>query len=134
MRIRLVSEGLDEILYLIDFLAVRCAPVTPLIAVDRPELAVLVGPFIPDGHAALLQPVHVGVAAQEPEELIEDGLQMQLLRGEEGEAVLEAKAKLAPEHRQRPRASAIRLARAVLEHLRDEIEVLLLARGLHRPI
>ena len=47
-------------------------PAAPLVAVDGPEVAVLVGPLVPDADAAVLQPLHVGVAAQEPQQLGED--------------------------------------------------------------
>src|SRR5580765_49341 len=99
----------------------------PLIAVHRPELAVLVRPFVPDRHAALLQPAHVGVAAQEPEQLVEDRLDVQLLGGEQREAVAQVEAQLPAEHRQRAGAGAVGLARAALEHFAEEIEVLPLA-------
>ena len=99
---------------LVDLAAVGRAPVAPLVAVHRAELAVLVGPFVPDGDAALLQPLHVGVAAQEPEQLVDDRLQVQLLGGEQREAVGEVEAQLAAEHRQRAGAGAVGLARAAL--------------------
>src|SRR6185503_1352023 len=92
-------------------------------AVHRAEVAVLVGPLVPDRHAALLQPLHVGVAAQEPEQLVDDRLEVQLLGGEEREAAAEPEAQLAAEHRERAGAGAVRLARAALEHLGDEVEV-----------
>src|SRR5438270_13604891 len=102
----------------------------PLVAVHRAELAVLVGPLVPDRHAALLQPAHVGVAAQEPQQLVDDRLQVQLLGGEQREAVLEREAHLAAEHRERASRGAVRLARAALEQLFQQVEILLLA-GIH---
>src|SRR5438270_489314 len=101
----------------------------PLVAVHRAELAVLVGPLVPDRHAALLQPAHVGVAAQEPQQLVDDRLQVQL-GGEQREAVLEREAHLAAEHRERASPGAVRLARAALEQLFQQVEILLLA-GIH---
>src|SRR2546427_9825659 len=103
---------------------------TPLVAVHRAELAVLVGPLVPDRHAALLQPAHVGVAAQEPQQLVDDRLQVQLLGGEQREAVLEREAHLAAEHRKRAGPGAVRLARAAAEQLFQQVEILLLA-GIH---
>ena len=66
--------------------------------------------------AALLQPAHVGVAAQEPEQLVEDRLEVQLLGGEQREAVAEVEAQLPAEHRERAGAGAVGLARAALQH------------------
>ena len=42
----------------------------------------------------LLQVFHVGVALQEPQQLVDDALQMQLLGGQEGETVLQVVAAL----------------------------------------
>src|SRR5437899_2601586 len=93
-------------------------------------LAVLVGPLVPDRHAALLQPAHIGFAAQEPQQLVDDRLQVQLLGGEQREAVLEREAHLAAEHRERAGPGAVRLAGAALEQLLQQVEILLLA-GIH---
>src|SRR6185436_10812015 len=103
------------------------SPVPPLVAVHRAELAVLVRPFVPDRHAALLQPAHVGVAAQEPEQLVEDRLHVQLLGGEQRKALAQVEAQLPAEHRLRAGAGAVGLARAALEHFGQELEVLALA-------
>src|SRR5687767_4342966 len=99
----------------------------PLVAINRAELARLVGPFVPDGDAALLQPAHVRLAAQEPQKLVQDGLEVQLLRGEERKARFQAETQLSPEYGQRAGSGAIGLVRAALEHVGDEVEVLLLA-------
>src|SRR5882672_10326149 len=99
----------------------------PLVAVYRAELAVLVGPLVPDRHAALLQPAHVGVAAQEPEQLVEDRLEVQLLGGEQREAFAEREAQLPAEERERAGAGAIGLARAALQHFAEQLEVLFLS-------
>ena len=43
-----------------------------MVAVERFGVAVVVGPFVPDAHAVFLQIVHVGVAAQKPQQLVDD--------------------------------------------------------------
>src|SRR5437867_12015817 len=120
----LLPEGFDDLRDLVDLAPVGAAPVPPLVAVHRPELAALVGPLVPDADAALLQPFHVGVATQEPKQLIDDRFQVQLLRREQREALGEIEAQLAAEHRERAGAGAIGFARAALEHLGEEIEIL----------
>src|SRR5260221_14633484 len=100
------------------------APGAPLVAVPRAELAALVGPFVPDAHATLLQPLDVGVAAPEPEQLVEDGFEVQLLRREQRKALVEREAQLAAEHRERAGAGAVGLARAVLAHLGVQVALL----------
>ena len=86
-RIGVAADLGDHIGDLVDDAAVRRRPGAPLLAVDRAEVAVLVGPFVPDGDAVLVEIVDVGVAAQEPQQLVDDGLQMQLLGGDQRKAV-----------------------------------------------
>ena len=62
-----------------------------MLAVDRAEIAALVGPFVPNAHAVLVEILDVGVAGQEPEQLVDDRFQVQLLGGEQREAVSESK-------------------------------------------
>ena len=67
----------------------------------------------------------VGVAAQEPEQLVDDGLQVHLLGGDEREAGGQIEAHLMPEHAERAGAGAIGLANALGAHATHEVEVLL---------
>ena len=62
-------------------------PGAPLIAVDRPKRTIFTCPLIPYTHAMLLQVVNISIPTQEPQELIYDTLQMQLLRRQEWEAL-----------------------------------------------
>jgi len=48
-------------------------------AIDRTEVAVLVGPVVPDRDAVLIEIFDVGVAAQKPQQFVDDGFDMQLL-------------------------------------------------------
>ena len=82
---------LDQLGDLVDRPAVLRRPRAPLRAVDRPEIAALVRPLVPDAHAVLLQIAHVGVAVQEPQQLVHDRLQMQLLGRQQRKAVVESR-------------------------------------------
>ena len=86
-RIGVGAQGLDGLRDLVDVLARRGGPATPLDAVDGAEFTVLVGPLVPDGDAVFVQPRHVGVAAQEPQEFIDYRLEVDLLGGDERKAV-----------------------------------------------
>ena len=86
-RIRDCAQLLDDLRDLVDAAPVRRRPCAPLLAVDRPELAVLVRPLIPDGHAVLAQPGDVGLAAQEPQQLVDHRAHVDLLGGDEREAL-----------------------------------------------
>ena len=56
-------------------------------AIDRPEIAVLVRPLVPDLDAALLQPAHIGLAAQEPQQLIDHRFEVDLLGRDQRKAL-----------------------------------------------
>ncbi|MNR33628.1 hypothetical protein D3C85_1513130 [compost metagenome] len=78
--------------------AIRGGPAAPLDAVDRSQVAVGVGPFVPDGDALVLHPLHVRFAAQEPQQLHGDGLEMDAFGGDQREAFGQVEADLAAEH------------------------------------
>jgi hypothetical protein len=63
-------------------------------------------------HAALLQPAHVAVAAQEPQQLQDDALQVHLLGGHQREALVQVEAHLVAEHAARAGAGAVGLGHA----------------------
>ncbi len=71
----------------------------PLHAVDRTELARGIRPLVPDRDAVLLQPPDVRLAAQEPQQLVRDRLEVHALRRDEREALREVEADLAAERR-----------------------------------
>ena len=89
-------------------------PAAPLIAIDRAQFAIRVGPFVPDGDAMLLQPMHIGLAAQEPEQLIDDGFQVHFLGGDQGKAVGQIEAHLMAEDGARAGAGAVALFHALV--------------------
>src|SRR5437660_5026191 len=126
-RVGAVADVTYHLRDLVDLATFRRAPVPPLVAVHRSQLAALVRPFVPDADAALLQPLHVGLATQEPQQLVDDRFQVQLLRRQQREARVEREAQLPAEDRERAGAGAIGLARAALEYLGEEIEVLAFA-------
>ena len=111
--IRVGLQVFDELGDLVDVAAVGGGPAAPLDAVDRAEFAVGVGPFVPDGHALVLHPLHVGVAAQEPQQLDGDGLEVHALGGDEREALAQVKAHLAAENAAGSGAGAVGFVRAV---------------------
>ena len=65
-RIRILLQLLEHVAQLIDLTAVRCAPGTPLFAVHRAEIAVFIGPLIPNGDLVVTQVGDIGIAVQEP--------------------------------------------------------------------
>src|SRR3546814_10120525 len=64
-------DFIHQRLALIDAAAARRFPAPPLLAVDGAKLAVAGGPFIPDADLVFLKIAHVGVAVQEPEQIVD---------------------------------------------------------------
>ena len=97
---RVVGNGVQDTLDLIHAIvlpasvgALSRTKVPPLVPVDgaqisflTPEASGLFGrrPLIPDPHFLLLERLHTRVPMQEPQKLVDDGSQVELLRGQEG--------------------------------------------------
>src|SRR5690606_27820361 len=110
--------------HLVDLAAVAAGPAPPLLAVHRSELALLVGPLVPDRDLVLAQVGDVGLALQEPQQLVHDRAQVQLLGGDQREALAQVEAHLPAEHAAGPGAGAVVLVGTVLEHVAQQVEVL----------
>ena len=65
---------MDHVFELIMNGAIRPHPLPPLFAVNRPQASVFFRPFVPDGNPILLEVAHIGVALNEPQKLVDDGL------------------------------------------------------------
>ena len=109
----------DDLGYLVDGATIAVGPGAPLTAIDGTQVTVLVGPFIPDAHAVLLQPAHIGVATQEPQQFVDDGLEMHLLGCEQRETVGEVAAQLIAEHAARTGPCAVLLVHTIFHHMLD---------------
>ena len=79
----------------------------PLMPIDGAEIAVLIGPFIPDAHAILFEIADIGIAGEEPQQLVDNRAQMQLLGCHQREPVFERIARLKAEIGERASARAI---------------------------
>ena len=106
-----------------------------MLAVDRAEIAVLVGPFVPDGDTVLVEIFDVGVAAQEPEQFVDDRFQVQLLGGEQRKALGKIEAHLMAEDREGADAGAVALLHAVAStrSMRSRYWRIVLGRWRFRP-
>src|SRR5262249_30094678 len=93
-------------------------------AIDRPEFAIRIRPFVPDADTMLLQPAHIGFAAQEPEQFGDNRLGEQLLGGEKREALRKIEAHLMAENGDRARTRAVALFHARFEHTLHQFVIL----------
>jgi len=132
-RIWVRLDALDEPGHLVDMAAVIIRPRPPLRTVDRSEVAVLVGPFIPDTDAVFLEIGDIGITLQEPEQFVDDRLQVQPFRGDDRKAVGEVESHLMPEDRTRARARAIAAVAASLQNVTEEV-VILVHGSIHRVV
>ncbi|MNF38376.1 hypothetical protein D3C84_193210 [compost metagenome] len=123
-RIGVALDHRDQLGDLVDRLAVGRRPVAPLVAVHRAEVAVGVGPLVPDAHAVVLQVLDVGVALEEPQQLVDDRFQVALLGGDQREAGGQVEAHLVAEHAVGAGAGAVGLEGAGLAHQAHQVEVL----------
>src|SRR5690606_18313535 len=131
-----VGPGADLGHHLADLVeggAVRAGPGTPLVAVHRPELPRRGRPLVPDGDAVLLQIGDVGVAPEEPQQFMDDGLEMDLLGGHQRKPLRQIEAHLVAEHTEGAGAGAVALLDTLVAHPGEQIEVLLHGDTLSAP-
>src|SRR5690606_4283673 len=84
-----------------------------------------VGPFVPDADLVFLQVGDVGLALQEPQQLVDDRAQVQLLGGDQGEALAQVEAHLPAEHAAGAGAGAVGLVGAMFQDMCQQLQVLL---------
>ena len=92
-------------------------------AVDWAQIAFVVGPLIPNGHAVFFQIADVGIAVEKPQKLVNDRTQMQLLSGQQRKACAQIKAHLMAEDGARAGAGAVGFLYAVFKHVTHQREV-----------
>ncbi len=124
-RVRIAPQQLDGLSDLIDAVPIGRGPCAPLLPVDRPELPVLIGPLVPDADAMLPEPADIRVATQEPQELVDDGTQMDLLRRDQRKSRSQVESHLLPEQGQRAGAGAVVLGDAGVADAAQQVEVCL---------
>jgi len=120
-RVRTVFDLVQHLADLVDVRAVRRWPAAPLVAVDGPQFAVGVGPFVPDRDAIFLQVGDVGGTCQEPDQFMDDRLQVHLLGRHQREAVLQVEAHLVAEHGTRSGPGTVGLDRAVVADVAHQV-------------
>ena len=118
-----VFQAVDELRDLIDGFAIILGPRAPLLAVDGAEVAVFVGPFVPNADFVLLKVADVGLAFEKPEELVNNRAEMQLLGGQAGEAFAEVIARLTTKNTESTGAGSVSTLFAILENVGEKVEV-----------
>ena len=124
-RIRRAAQRVDDGRDLVDVTALSSRPRAPLVPVDRSEFTLGIGPFVPDGHAAFLQPVDVRRALQEPQKLDDHRPDVDLLGGDQREPVGEVEPHLVTEDTARAGAGPVGFVDTRGEDTVHQIQVLL---------
>ena len=88
------------------------------------EVAILVGPFVPDADTVVLEILYVGIAAEEPQQFVDDALEVELLGRHERETLAEVEAHLVAKHALRPCARAVAFHHALVEDAAQEVLIL----------
>src|SRR3972149_4541858 len=68
---------------LVDHTTIRRSPGTPLLAINRAEIALPVRPFVPERYTVFLEIADIGVALQEPQQFVDDGFHVAFLGGDQ---------------------------------------------------
>jgi hypothetical protein len=124
-RIRIATDHVDDIGDLVDAAPVRRRPGPPLRSIDRAEIAIGVGPFVPDRNAVIPEVFDVGVAFEKPQQLVHDRFQRQLLGGQHRKSGRQIETHLVAEDRQRTGAGTVVLFRAVGENPFEQVVILI---------
>src|SRR5262249_48041039 len=121
---RIAPDRGNQIGDLINCLAVARGPRPPLLAIDRTEITMFVRPFVPDPNPVIVEIFDVGIAGQKPEQLVDNGFDVQLLGREQRKALRQVEPRLVAEYRQRTGPGAVVLLHAVGENVLHQVEVL----------
>src|SRR5438093_5891971 len=117
-------DPVDDLVDLVDRTAVGGPPVAPLRPVNAAQIALLVRPLMPDRDAVLVQVFDVRVAAQEPEQFMDDRFEMELFGGEQRKTAGEREAGLSAENGAGARARAVGLEFSFLQDQPEQFMVL----------
>ena len=93
-------------------------------AIDRAQVAVLVGPFVPDAYSVVLEVFDIGVARYEPQQFMDYGPQVEFLGGQNREAFGQVKAHLMAENAERTYPGTVMLLHARIQYKLQKVKIL----------
>ena len=92
--------------------------------IDWSQVAVFVGPFVPDGDSVVLEILDVGVTGNEPEQLVDDRFQVYFLGGQKRKAFSEVEPHLITKYALRSDTGAVMFYNSVFTYVAEEIKIL----------
>ena len=78
-RIGVILEAIHQILDLVDMSTIGSRPAAPLMTINWPQVAIFVGPFVPDGHLVVVQILDIRITLEEPQKFMDNRAKMKLL-------------------------------------------------------
>ena len=111
----------DDLADLVNRPPVGRLPPAPLLPVDGPQVAFLVRPLVPDAYPVLFQVLDVRVAAQKPQQLVDDRAQVNLLGRDDRQPVFEVEAHLVAEGADGAGSGAVLFGGPVAEDVIQEV-------------
>ena len=122
--IRIAPDHFYHIRELVYAPSVWGRPAAPLVPVHRAEVSVFISPFVPDAHAMVLEVFYVGVPCYEPQEFIDDGLEMHFLGGQKRKSVREIESHLIAEDTLRAYARPVLFHHPVPADMPQKVKIL----------
>ncbi len=123
-RIGVRANPLNQVAHLVDRTAVGRRPAAPLPPIHGPQLAPFVRPLVPDRHAVFPQVSHVRVASQKPQQLVDDGLEVQFLRRDDREPLPQIEPHLVSKDTECAGPGPVPAGRAGVENPLHQVQVL----------
>ena len=116
-RIGVILEAVHQVLNLVDMTTIGGRPATPLVTINRTQVAIFVSPFIPNGHLVVMQILDVRIALQEPQQFMDNRAQMKLFRGQARESLGQVIAALAAKNRAGSRTRTVRTIHPIFQNI-----------------
>ena len=114
----------SDLRQLVDRASVRSRPAAPLMPVNRPQLPLRISPLIPDGDAVLVEVADIGIACDKPEQLVDNGLQVDFFGRKQRKTRRKVEAHLITEYAPGTYARTVFFRSTVSQDMPQQIEIL----------
>ena len=108
---------------LINRASVGLGPGPPLVPIHGAQVAVFVGPLVPDRDLVVLEPANVGVSSQEPQQFVDHGPDVDFFGGEKWESLGQVEPHLSTKQTTRSNAGTVFAIKAMTEDFVQKLQV-----------
>ena len=120
-RVGIILEAIHQILDLVDMSAIGSRPATPLMSINRPQIAVFVSPFVPNSHLVVVQVLDVCITLQKPQQFMDNRAKVKLFRRQARETLGKVVAALASKHGARSRTGTVGAIHPVFHNIFEQV-------------